>query len=134
MDIRGIGLDAAIERMREQYDVMRTKWDEWTATDEYESDDEHPDFPRWLNAYELSRNLGGHEEGGWYYDSGEPVFAVRVVNADEMVEALRLLYSLWADSVQEDRPYTSVIGGCDIRIRLEPEIATEWPEHAPRYE
>jgi hypothetical protein len=136
MNIRGIDVEKAIDIMRDQYSAMRETWDYWCASDDDEvmESPEKPDFPRWLNAYELSRNLGGHEEGGWYYDSGEPVFAVRIVNADEMEEALRLLYSIWAESVEGDRSYTSVLGGCDIRIRIEPEIAKEWPENAPRYE
>lgn len=135
MDIRDTDLDVAIDRMRDQYTAMKETWDYWITSDPNDPDGpSKPDLPRWINAYELGRNFGGHEEGGWYYDSGEPVFAAQISNVEEMEEALKLIYLIWAESVQIDPPYTSVLGGCDIRIRLEQEIGSYWPENAPRYE
>ena len=32
----------------------------------------------YVNAYEVTREYGGPEEGGWYYDAGEPMASVPV--------------------------------------------------------
>ena len=34
---------------------------------------------KYINAYEVTRHYGGPEEGGWWYNSGEPVASVPVI-------------------------------------------------------
>jgi hypothetical protein len=37
----------------------------------------------YINAYRVSRVYGGHEEGGWYYDAGEPLAAIPIETKEE---------------------------------------------------
>jgi hypothetical protein len=32
----------------------------------------------YLNAYRVSRAFGGREEGGWYFDAGEPIASIPI--------------------------------------------------------
>jgi len=34
-----------------------------------------PGIQLWVNAYEVSQRFGGHEEGGWFFDVGTPIYS-----------------------------------------------------------
>ena len=40
-----------------------------------------------VNIYEIYRNFGGPEEGGWYYDSGEFVEIARIFTTQNKAQA-----------------------------------------------
>lgn len=86
--------------------------------------------PWWVNVYEASRDYGGPEEGGWWYEVGYPHEWKR---ADSRVEAIEL-----RDQLVEMYPRTgkrsSVLGGEDWEVRIERNVAQPYPEHRPRYE
>lgn len=92
-----------------------------------------PERLTYLNAYELSREYGGPEEGGWYYDAGYPVASIRVHSQRDVRIAAKALYLMWHLAVDGDREYTSVLGGTDIVIQLGTEEAKEFPAERPMY-
>ena len=59
----------------------------------------------YVNAYIVTREYGGPEEGGWYYDAGYPVASMPVFVvvdiADEEIEEVRSGQSPWFDDVDE---------------------------------
>lgn len=43
----------------------------------------------WVNTYSVGRGFGGHEEGGWWFDTGVPISSVYVnVTPEEWGKAL----------------------------------------------
>lgn len=84
----------------------------------------------YVNVYDVIRNYGGPEEGGWWYDSGEPIESHPVTSMEE-AEALRA-------ELENDFPRTgkrySVLGGFDYDIFIEDHPAEEWPAYRPHYE
>lgn len=113
--------------------------------------------PLYVNAYAVTRHFGGREEGGWWFDRGEPLASVPVdaevlVDADgkiaggDLREALvrpaqlteiegiiAMLRERFAD-VQCPRGRHSVLGGADLEVFLEENFAAPWPAARPRYE
>lgn len=90
----------------------------------------------YLNVYLVTRHCGGPEEGGWYYDAGEPIESLRVnpfcdqVTADRLIE---LAEERWRD-LASPRSRFNVGGGPDVLARFENDFAAEWPDERPRYE
>lgn len=86
--------------------------------------------PWWVNVYEASRDYGGPEEGGWWYEVGYPHEWKR---SDSRAEAIEL-----RDQLVELYPRTgkraSVLGGDDWEVRIERNVAQPYPEQRPRYE
>lgn len=84
----------------------------------------------YVNVYDITRNYGGPEEGGWWYDCGEPLESHRVSSEPEALELQRQL--------KEKYPRTgkrfSVLGGDDYDVRIEDHFAEEFPASLPRYE
>lgn len=109
-----------------------------------------------VNVYRLGRNYGGSEEGGWYYDTGTPVFSLVVEcpeaafhapldadeatslalaraqrvheAADEVAVQLRLVYP------DQGHRYSVAPQDDDYRVVVEHRKARFWPEVRPRYE
>jgi len=86
--------------------------------------------PFYVNVYATDRHYGGPEEGGWWYDCGEPVastpYLTRAAARDALVVA------------QAQFPYTgkrnSVLGGEDWSCHISREFAVAYPTTRPRYE
>ena len=59
----------------------------------------------YVNAYIVTREYGGPEEGGWYYDAGYPVASVPVFVVvdipDEEIEEVRSGQSPWFQNVDD---------------------------------
>lgn len=88
------------------------------------------------NVYRVSNCYGGPEEGGWWYDVGDPLESVRVdpdISHEEREELEKRLLSNWAHE-QRPRGRRSMIGGPDVLVIFENHFAQEWPAKAPRYE
>lgn len=84
-----------------------------------------------IAVYDVSRNYGGPEEGGWWYDSGT-LIEVHACSTYEQAEQLR-------EALREDYPDSgkrySVLGGDDYDISIGVEIpAAFFPEEIPHYE
>ncbi len=92
---------------------------------------------KYVNAYSVSRHYGGPEEGGWWYDAGEPLASMPLPEnaTDEQVEAtkeyLRTLLG-WPKQPRQGR--YSVIGGDDFEVWVEEHPAKAFPETKPHYE
>jgi hypothetical protein len=69
-----------------------------------------------VNVYEIYNLYGGPEEGGWWYEHGEPIESVR---CDSMEEAV----------VKRDE----LDYGNDISVRIERRKASAFPKTRPCY-
>jgi len=85
---------------------------------------------KYVNVYSVDRCYGGPEEGGWWYDTGDPVASIPAAN-DEEAGKIR-------DALIDHFPRTgnrnSVLGGDDWTIAIEDEFAQPWPTERPYYE
>lgn len=83
-----------------------------------------------VNVYDADRAYGGPEEGGWYYDTGEPVSSMRFETYNEAVA--------FKESIRHRFPRTgkrgNYHGGEDYDIVIEDKFAEPFPEETPRYE
>lgn len=107
-----------------------------------------PEFPKYLNVYEVTQAYGGPEEGGWWYDAGTPLESIRVDNGEQegkIRESLQRRYEVddfnnytsnreEGGDVERIRGRTSAAGGYDVVIRTEYEFARPFPQERPRYE
>lgn len=87
---------------------------------------------RYVNAYLVTREYGGPEEGGWWYDAGTPAGSIPVVNGPQQRGAVTLLTERLKGDVWGS--IGSVRGGVELRIVTEKAPAKTWPATAPRYE
>jgi len=83
----------------------------------------------YVNVYEITRCIGGPEEGGWYFDAGELVHSVKATDAT--AEAIR-------EALSVEYPYTgsrkSVVWSPDFDIYIENEPGANFPAYRPCYE
>lgn len=87
-----------------------------------------------LNVYRVARLYGGPEEGGWYYNVGEPVLSLPITQpvSDERIEEMRQrLRELGPQLV--GRVYDSVIED-DYSVHIELRPGRYWPLEKPHYE
>ena len=95
------------------------------------------EFPKYLNVYRVEQSYGGPEEGGWWFDTHEPLESVQVDNEEEQKQVqarLDVRYAPDPDDRQRMRGRTSAAGGYDVSIRSEYEFAQFQPKERPRYE
>ena len=146
-----------ISREREETGYQRYEGDdidEDLSEEEYEAELKRRE-PRvgsrsvlYLNAYSVSRNFGGREEGGWWYNSGEPLASVPVdavwkrnVNGQMALfplswnnfrREIRKLERMFTDTQHGD--IYSVLGGEALEIQVETHEARWWSTTRPHYE
>lgn len=84
----------------------------------------------YVNIYLIGQGYGGPEEGGWYYEYGEPYGSIP---CDSYKEALE-----YQAKMREKYPITknrfSSLGGDDYSVVVEKHFATSYPEVIPHYE
>lgn len=83
--------------------------------------------------YEVDRAYGGREEGGWWYDCGEPVHQVVVVG--DWADAVKVRDELRAsEDWQDTGDVGSVLysGGC-YSVSVEDKPGEAYPQSRPRY-
>ncbi len=85
----------------------------------------------YVNAYGVTREYGGPEEGGWWYDRGTPVASLWV-EADEAEKAADELKARY-DHIKEG-DLSSVLGGTELWVKIEDHFAAPWPATRPHYE
>ena len=89
----------------------------------------------YVNVYLVDRRLGGPEEGGWYYDTGEAIKSIPTLpdRAERLVERVRQ----WCAKRNElDNRYEpgSVLCFGHYQAWIEDEPARDFPEYHPAYE
>jgi hypothetical protein len=89
---------------------------------------------RWVNAYEVTRAYGGPEEGGWYYDVGEPLASIPVKWDFEEAQAKVTILTTFRADYADRRTRYSVIGEEDLEIRVQNHPARPYPQETPHYE
>ena len=52
-------------------------------------------YPSYVSAYDVTRELGGHEEGGWWYDNKTHRMSIRVKNRREALKAAIMLFKMF---------------------------------------
>ncbi len=89
----------------------------------------------YVNVYAVTRHFGGSEEGGWWYNAGEPLASVPFEEdaPPERVKAEKERLQELFSHVAEGNIY-SVLGGTELMIRVEDREARYWPEERPYYE
>jgi hypothetical protein len=85
----------------------------------------------YVNVYELDRHYGGPEEGGWWYDSGDPVAAIPFRTREEADNEAVELRPSWEDKGER---YSMAPQSTDYRVVVEDHFPVAWPEHKPHYE
>lgn len=85
----------------------------------------------YVNVYRLDRAYGGPEEGGWYYDCGDPVASVPF---DSVREAEAEAGRLEKRFPRGKNRYSVAPQGEDFGVYIEGWFAESWPKRTPRYE
>jgi len=85
----------------------------------------------YVNVYEVDRAWGGAEEGGWWYDTGEPIASVPF---DTLREA-ETFRDVMEARFPHNRSSSSVIySGGDYCVYIEHKFARPYPDRRPHYE
>lgn len=86
-----------------------------------------------VNVYLRDRNYGGPEEGGWWYDSWEPVrsIAVGAHLVGRLAARVTRVIERWNEG---RRPIDSVLSDGAYEVLIEREPAHASPERRPHYE
>ena len=89
----------------------------------------------YVNAYSVCRCYGGPEEGGWYYDEGQPLASVPL-RADVEAGVIEIEKSRLTSLLGWTSKYSrsSVLGGDDFKVYVEDHTAVPFPEVRPHYE
>jgi hypothetical protein len=88
----------------------------------------------YVNAYEVTRAYGGSEEGGWWYDVGEPLASVPLkVVAIDLLRASSLA-EVSKETDRLEKLFATKRRDIKIRVRIESRMAKSFPEHMPQYE
>lgn len=88
----------------------------------------------WIVAvYEVSRNYGGPEEGGWWYDSGTLILTDHCESEDQAKEVREALRN---GEFQKTSKRYSVLGGDDYDVEIYHDKTPPkfFPAERPRYE
>lgn len=83
----------------------------------------------YVNTYEMDREYGGPEEGGWYFDSWRAVECI-TVDTYGYGEMLRTRLYDGYEKPLRDR-YSVIYSGGDLQFRLEEKIAEDGNSYRP---
>lgn len=91
----------------------------------------------YLNIYDIDQAYGGPEEGGWYYQTRNPIHSQQIPanTAHDSIELMKnhLKQEFHADENDAGTRYR-VNGGADRVLRVEDHPAKGYPAFKPRYE
>lgn len=105
-----------IQKLEEYFNYIE---DESPFNAQYEGN-----YPLYVTLYDITRSLGGYEEGGWWYDDYDTIESFRVQNYEQAEKAAKLLYNKSASADLNGQPY----------ITLEREPGKLSQAEPPRYE
>lgn len=92
------------------------------------------DIMNYVNIYLTDKAYGGREEGGWWFDCGEPHLSVLVLPSQTSDEVYEMLQP-YVDDLNEGRPdISSVLSIGRYIICKEDHIARAYPSVRPHYE
>lgn len=91
-------------------------------------------FRPFLNVYHVTRQHGGHEEGGWYYDQGEPMASVPLDPEWDEEREQQIVQDLTRMFPPSKTPLHSVRSSGTYLIKRERKFAEFFPKEVPRYE
>jgi len=85
-----------------------------------------------INVYHVTREYGGPEEGGWYYDQWEPVADKCNVSYERATLDSAIA---WCEDQNQGEPPLSSVGSHGLyRVQVEENHARREPEYRPHYE
>ena len=91
----------------------------------------------YVNLYSVGRNFGGPEEGGWWYDEGEPIASIPVHSEEDRKRVCNELHTAYVlpelEGKRHDR-YSWHLGGEDLVLCVEDHFAAHYPTERPHYE
>jgi hypothetical protein len=87
---------------------------------------------RFANAYAVTRQFGGPEEGGWWYDEGTPLASVPVFSKEQEEETKKCLEERLKPMNQGD--IRSVTGGVKVKVYFEDRFPRKYPRKRPVYQ
>lgn len=91
----------------------------------------------YINTYAVTRHYGGAEEGGWWFDRGEPLFSDGPCNDECLAHKIAGLYrdlSEKAGDTTRERYSMAPRTAYDTYIVVEDHPAKPFPEEYPHYE
>lgn len=88
----------------------------------------------WVNFYAKTRYYGGPEGGGWWVNEEELVNAIPLESAD--MTSVRHVIDKSVGKYQkiEWGKLNSVMGGCELHVRIEPKPGLGWPSDCEPHE
>lgn len=86
---------------------------------------------KYVNVYVITRNYGGPEEGGWWYNAGH--FLRGWACPEHLTEEFRSYLEKTFEYLKEGDIY-SVLGGQGVDVIVENQPGQSWPKTRPRYE
>ena len=95
-------------------------------------DPDADDFFVFVNVYAVTRHYGGPEEGGWWFNAGEPVESHYVQAGQEGDDFIAAAEARAAEESSGD--IYSVRGGVEHSVMVEAHPARCWPARTPHYE
>lgn len=92
-----------------------------------------PGEDNWLVVHEMSREYGGPEEGGWYYDAGEVEVNLPLHDLDD--DEVFALYNLALKMFPQTKSRFSVAPReRDFNLTFSETRGEDYPETRPHYE
>lgn len=88
----------------------------------------------YLVAWEITQSYGGPEEGGWWYDSREPIAVIPCSIAGHVRHGLHLIEDAFEDRYSNERERTSAAGGADLAVSIQERYPHPEPRERPHYE
>lgn len=86
---------------------------------------------QYVSVYEVTRERGGHEEGGWWYDHHALIYSVPT---DGTAKDVDLCLAFLATRFHDQGDIGSVLGGTAYLITAEPERGLHETKERPTYE
>jgi len=93
-----------------------------------------PIGPFYVNTYLVERCYGGPEEGGWWYDCGEPMDSRLCDSYEEMLKVREEMEKKCQEENKGRPPIYSVLSNGELRVATENHFAEKWPQGRPLYE
>lgn len=89
---------------------------------------------KYVNVYLVQQAYGGPEEGGWWYDWGQPHVSIPE-ECPGGLDATLKQWEAWCAKENDARPdYWSVASQGEYRVLIEDSPAVCWPSERPFYE
>lgn len=128
--------DARLRPCEQPARVANTRRDDWhdgygiRTTRQTWCYDHDPDRVN-VNIYHEWRAYGGPEEGGWYYNTGDPVGTIR---ADSNEEARKIASALWDVLSDLDKANRRGYDSWRYSVSVEYHKGRHYPTERPHYE